>query len=421
MSFARITPLLLGLTLASVACGSDPGASDNTNDTSGTGGETQAGAGGSQSGSGGSSSGTAGSEVTGGSGGSSSGTGTGGATGTGGSAGGSGKGGAGGLGGGANMGGAAGAGGGGMQGPAGARFIGRFDDSNQSAWSGSSIELRFTGTDVSVTMGGANTWYEVVVDGGTPNKMQIGGKATLATGLAAGPHLVQMVRRAEAFDGISKFVSFSVPDSAVLPQQIPGRRIEVIGDSFAVAYGLEGCADRTNAQENAYLSWGMVTGRMVKADVHIVAQSGVGMAFSLGGNPTMPDIYGLTLGQQSMAKWDYSKYVPDAVLIDLGENDQNAKDNNNMSLYNATTFKAKYSAFLTTLRTNYPNAYIYCGSHGDLMTDIQAVVTAKADPKIKFISFNGTRTACDYHPDVAGHQAYANTAAAALKADLGWQ
>ena len=79
--------------------------------------------------------------------------------------------------------------------------------------------------------------------------------------------------------------------------------------------------------------------------------------------------------------------MPDAVLIDVGENDQNAKNAAMQSVYDAATFKTKYGDFLTTLRTNYPNAYIYCGSHGDLMTDIQAIVTTKADPKIKFISF----------------------------------
>jgi hypothetical protein len=410
MAFTRVTTLLVGLGLAALACSSDPAASDGTDNT-GSAGDTSSGSGGTQSG-------TAGSDVSGGSGGS-------GVASTGGAAGTLGSGGAGGKGGSAGSAGVGGSGvgggGGGAQGAAGPRFIGRFDDTHQSGWSGSSIELRFTGTDLSVTMSGANAWYEIAVDNGTPSAKQIGATAVLATGLAAGPHVVQMVRRAEAFNGISKFVSFSAPATAVLPQQIPARRIEVIGDSFAVAYGLEGCADRTNAQENAYLSWGMVTGRMVKADVHIVAQSGVGMAYSLGGNPKMPDYYGLMFGGGNTAKWDFSKYIPDAVLIDLGENDQNATSMAGAKLYDATTFKTAYGAFLTSLRTYYPNAYIYCGSHGDLTTDIQAVVTAKADPKIKFISFTGTRTACDYHPDVAGHQSYANTAAAALKADLGWQ
>src|SRR6185436_14119941 len=50
-------------------------------------------------------------------------------------------------------------------GPAGPRFIGRFDDAHQSSWSHSAIALRFTGTDVSVTLSGASVMYEVVLDG----------------------------------------------------------------------------------------------------------------------------------------------------------------------------------------------------------------------------------------------------------------
>jgi lysophospholipase L1-like esterase len=403
MAFTRVTSLLVGLGLATFACSSPAGSDEGSGDTTGSGGDVQGGTGGDQVGSGGSGVSSAGGA-----------TGSGGGTGVGG-----GGGGIVGVGGG---GGTTGAGGGAMQGAAGPRFIGRFDDTHQSAWSGSSIELRFNAPALSVTMSGANAWYAVVVDGGAPKKMQIGATAMLATGLAAGPHVVTMTRRAEAFNGITKFVSFSIPDTAMLPQQIPNRRLEVIGDSFAVAYGIDGCGDRTNGDENAYMSWGLVLGRMVKADVHMVAQSGMGMAFSLDGSTTftIPAVYGLALGTQNQTKWDLSKYIPDAVLIDVGENDQNAKSDGG-ALYNAATFKQKYGDFLTTLRTNYPNAYIYCGSHGDLMTDIQALVTAKADPKIKFIKFDGTRTACDFHPDVAGHQSYANIAAAALKADLGWQ
>src|SRR5437870_3811000 len=66
--------------------------------------------------------------------------------------------------------------GGGAQGPAGPRFVGRFTNSHQFAWSHSMVELRFTGTDISVTMAGASEWYEIVVDG-TPKKMQIAGTA----------------------------------------------------------------------------------------------------------------------------------------------------------------------------------------------------------------------------------------------------
>ncbi|HEV8245015.1 MAG TPA: hypothetical protein VGP93_04580, partial [Polyangiaceae bacterium] len=186
---------------------------------------------------------------------------------------------AGGSGAGGAQAGAGGAAAGSGGGPVGPRFIGRFTDSHQAAWSASTIELSFTGTDISVTMGGSE-WYEVVMDG-TPTTMQISGTAVLGTGLSNGPHLLQIVRRAEAFNGVGQFMSFSVPDSAMLPQVIPGRGLEVIGDSVAVAYGFGGCADRTNKDENAYQSWGYIAARALKADLHLLGQSGIGMAINL--------------------------------------------------------------------------------------------------------------------------------------------
>ncbi|HEV8246889.1 MAG TPA: hypothetical protein VGP93_14020, partial [Polyangiaceae bacterium] len=196
--------------------------------------------------------------------------------------------------------------GGGTAGPAAARFIGRWNSMNQSAWSGSAIELRFTGTDLSVTMSGTNTWYEINVDG-TLSKQQIGGTAQLATGLANGEHFVQMVRRAEAQTGTSQFVSFSVPESAVLAQQVPTRRLEVIGDSLAVAYGYESdCSDKVNAGENAYMSWGWLAARALSADVHIIGWSGAGMATSMYSDKMIPQYYDKTLGWNSTETWDFS-------------------------------------------------------------------------------------------------------------------
>ncbi|HEV8245517.1 MAG TPA: hypothetical protein VGP93_07105, partial [Polyangiaceae bacterium] len=111
-------------------------------------------------------------------------------------------------------------------------------------------------------------------------------------------------------------------------------------------------------------------------------------------------------------------YQPDAVIIDIGTNDMNSGMNV------SATFKSTYGTFLGVLRTKYPNAVIYCGSHeGNLSTDIQAVVTTAADSAhVKYILLSGaSHGACDGHLDAAGHQTYANLVVAAVKADLGWQ
>lgn len=64
------------------------------------------------------------------------------------------------------------------------------------------------------------------------------------------------------------------------------------------------------------------------------------------------DEYENTLLYQPEHKWDFSKFQPDIVCINLGTNDT-SNDN-----YDITLFEAKYRTFLQRLRTLYPSAKI---------------------------------------------------------------
>jgi lysophospholipase L1-like esterase len=298
-------------------------------------------------------------------------------------------------------------------GPAGPRFIGRFDDMHQSSWSHSAVALRFTGTDVSVTLAGAGVMYEVVLDGVRSKFTGGSGTYALGKGLANGPHDLLLVRRQESFFGIAKFVSFDVPQNQWLPNVVPSRRIEIVGDSISAGYGNEGCPFEVN--ENSDLAYGAVAARAVSADVHIIATSGIGMAKSLSNAPTMPTIYEHTFGANNATAWDFTKYAADVVVINLGTNDMNAG-------VDKTAYKTSYTAFLGTVRGHYPSARIYCVSmNGNTLTaEVQAVVATAADPKIAYLALHGNAAGCQGHPDIAGHQTMANDLEAALKTDLGW-
>ena len=263
-----------------------------------------------------------------------------------------------------------------------------------------------------MTLAGPVVWYEVLLDG-QRSKFQGGnGTFSLASGLTDGPHDVMVIRRQESFNGISTFVRFSAPETAWLPNLIPPRRLEVIGDSISAGYGNEGCPWDTN--ENADLTYGALAASEVGADLHIIAQSGIGMAKSLSNAVTMPAIYEHTFGDNETTAWDFSKYSPQVVVINLGTNDNAAK-------VNTTTYKTTYGTFLNTVRGHSPDALIYCVSDdGTLSTEVQAVVDAKADPKIKYLLLEGNGGGCDGHPDLAGHRAMADQLLAALHADLGW-
>ncbi|HEX5098112.1 MAG TPA: hypothetical protein VFV94_01360, partial [Polyangiaceae bacterium] len=206
--------------------------------SSGQGGTAGAGATGGASASGGTSGGTGGSPPSGGSAGrmasgGSSGTlgGSAGNSGSAGMGGGSGSGSGNGAGGSAGVAGSA-AGSGGSAGEVttpGVHFVGRVDAADPAnarfAWSGTGVVARFNGTEVSATLGGSQQ-FTVVVDGMVQPKLTAKtGKNTLATGLAAGEHTVELYRRTEASLGVATFMGFDFGGGTLLAPPVPTRRL----------------------------------------------------------------------------------------------------------------------------------------------------------------------------------------------------
>lgn len=372
--------------------------------------------------------GSAGSGITGGTAGSS----NGGATPTGGSSGGGGRGGSSGA---SNPGGSGGtAGGATTQGP---RFIGRFTSDNRFAWSGSTIALRFTGTGVSVTFENTgDNFMEAVVDGGTPRVLALSSgrmEYAIATGLTDGPHEVRVTRRTEAFFNPSKFISFSVPESAWLPSTAPERRIEVIGDSITAGYGIEGqgptCPFEPDTENHA-LTYEALAAKELGADLHTEAWSGIGIYRNNSGDMTglMPERFTLIIPTESGTTWDFSKFQPHAVVVNLGTNDFAGGDP-------GMGFQQAHEDFAASLRMRYPNAHIYLavgpmlsgGNFSAALAYLEGAVAARradGDDAIDTIEFATTMSSegfgCDYHPNEVTNERLANVLVARLKSDLGW-
>jgi lysophospholipase L1-like esterase len=325
------------------------------------------------------------------------------------------------------------------------RWIGRFDLTNPAQptaeWSASAMEARFSGTSVSVHLGGANNYFAAVVDGVEEPVVTTGGGSTypIATGLEAGIHDVLVVRRDEAFDQPSQLVGFDFGSGGQLlpPPPAAAHRLEVIGDSISAGYGDE-C---TNASmhfsattENAYLAYGPLTARALGADIHLIAWSGKGMYRNNDGTTTdtMPILWQRTLPTDMTSQWDPSTWIPDAVVINLGTNDYAAQGDPTAS------YQAAYLSFVTQLRGAYPGAFIFCAL-GPMMsgtnlnsarTAVNNVIAMRAtagDANLKLVEFatqncmaDGSGCGCDYHPNLAEHQAMATVLEGAIHDTLGW-
>jgi hypothetical protein len=321
------------------------------------------------------------------------------------------------------------------------RFVGRFDQSDtkgpQFEWSGSEMQARFSGTQVSVHLNGSSNCFESVADGVAKKVQYAGGDLTLAlaTGLAAGEHEVRLSRITEAFFQPVQFLGFSFGSGALLaPPPAPSRRIEVVGDSITAGYGNEGTSSSCSFSadtENHYLTYAAISARDLGADLVTLAWSGIGMYRNGGGDmssPRMPERYLLTMPDVANSVWNFANYVPHAVVINLGTNDFSGGDP-------GQPFVDAYVGFVTDMRGRYPDALIYLATspmlgdpdHTTHRAHLQAVIDRRGtqgDSRLKILEFATQNSAdglgCDWHPNLVTHQKMATAMTAAIRADLGW-
>ena len=332
-------------------------------------------------------------------------------------------------------------------GPPAIEYVGRIDYTDPGGprfqWPGTQVIIRFTGTAVTINMTDYGNYFDIYVDGvlqptalfGTSG---VGTSAySLASGLPNGTHEVIMDRRTEPVVSTTQILGVVFPGGGSLlpPRQRPKRRIEAIGDSISCGLGVLGVGPTctaTNANEDHTDSYEAVAARALGADLITTAWSGKGIYENYGNAvaATIPQLYPYTLPTEpSVATlWNFTKWNPDAVVIDLGTND----------FWNGDPgigYQNSYVALLETIRTNYPNALIVCENGPMLLTTdfnlaegyITAAIAARAaagDTRVTYLSFGmqgaGNGYACDYHPSAITHGIMAAALEALLTEKLGW-
>jgi lysophospholipase L1-like esterase len=323
------------------------------------------------------------------------------------------------------------------------RYVGRFDNRDPAgprcAWSNSAVRLKFSGTALNVKLADTheNQW-QVTIDGKpAPLIKSMGPSAVypVAAGLAEGEHTVELVKRTEAFNGVTQFLGFQVSAGGkLLPVPANRRRIEIIGDSISCGYGNEGKNEQEHYEpstENGYATYGASAARELGADYLCVAWSGKKM----WPDNTIPALYDLTLPDDSKSQWDFSKWTPDVVLINLATNDFGRN-----KIPDEQGWTKAYETFIARIRKNYPDAEIYVAS-GSMMGDwdeqkpltvlkkylakIVADRKAAGDAKVHEIDFaqqdRKDGLGSDWHPSVKTHEIMAKKLVETLGKDLGWK
>jgi len=320
------------------------------------------------------------------------------------------------------------------------RYIGRFDTSDpvgpRCDWSASTVTLAFEGSALNVRLkeDSGNNEYEVVVDGSSTGQIITKSGANLYSVFHAdksGTHTVALVKRTEAFCGVTQFQGFQLSDGGkLLSLPAPAKhRIEVVGDSISCGYGNEG-KDKSehfsSTTENAYLTYGAITARNFGADYICTAWSGRKM----WPDNTMGAIYDRALATDAGSTWDFARWTPDVVVVTLATNDfgRGAPDEKG--------WIAGYEAFLARVHTHYPKAAIYCATSPMMsgeptatlrsyLSQIIADQQAAGYKNVRLLEFETQDIAngfgSDWHPSVKTQQIMAEKMSQAFEQDLGWK
>jgi len=246
------------------------------------------------------------------------------------------------------------------------------------------VKLRFTGKSIKAVLtnhkGYWNNEMGWILDGKEGRGVLADSGVTvidIAAELSDGEHELCFYKRMDSCHMVV-FHGFVVDEGFELlePPVRPARRIEVYGDSVsagevseAVEYSGQPDPEHDGEYSNSYYSYSWITARKLGAELHNVAQGGIALLEGEG-YFNMPDTKGMEYVYDKIQyqpwfgvkEWDFSKYIPELVLVAIGQNDKHPYDymKEDYDGERAAVWRKRYAAFIRKLRSVYPEAHIIC-------------------------------------------------------------
>lgn len=325
------------------------------------------------------------------------------------------------------------------------QYVGRFNFSDPKKvkydWPGVYITAFFEGTSCTVRLNDSQNEYAIIIDNNAPRLLNPDSSKTylVAKNLdSSRSHKIVIQKRTETFVGKGEFLGFILDEGKKLlpPEKRPDRRIEFIGNSITCAYGVEGDSAKCRYSpetQNANLSYASIIARELNADYSLIAYSGRGVVRNYGDvNKTsvdpMPSLFDRICFNDSTSKWNFSSWIPQAFVINLGTNDFSTKPHPDKNV-----FQNAYKKLIGRVRSLYPGVMIFClcGPMIDepCLSYIKEVVRDeqkdKRDRDVFFIGIpNSIMTkddwGCDSHPNVKGMLKMVKEIAPEIKARMNW-
>ncbi len=326
-------------------------------------------------------------------------------------------------------------------------ILGQYDGTNgqhpRFGYPGTGFVLRFRGgvLTAQVSSDSDKSALTVVVDHGTPELrvLQRGvNDVVLVSAQSPGPHIVEVYKRTETWQGTLTLIELRLQDGGELRDAppLPRRRLLFIGDSVTCGAGIDNNAecktDPERPANDAYDAYGMLLGRRLDAQSHLVCYGGRGLERDyrgLGeadGVVNVPQFYRLAIASDAVpgrVPWDPSCWQPDAIIVSLGTNDFNLQKTKPLD---QKKWVGEYAAFVRALRKDYRHSFIFL-TEGAIVTDpllrqmIQETVTKIHDKKVKYVAANHyPGLACDAHPTRVEHIRIADDLEPMIRETLGW-
>jgi lysophospholipase L1-like esterase len=286
------------------------------------------------------------------------------------------------------------------------KYIGRWDLNNSSQysayWGGAYVKTRFSGTTLKfkvASYGGASDYYVRIDDGAWTAYRRVTGTVNATpTPLANGVHSVVLAQGRD-YDYEFNFQGFVLDSGATTsPPTVANNLIEFIGDSITAGY--------TDPNE-AIDDYAWVCAENLNGEHVQVAYPGIKLVSISGGMGMDVSYFNLkTMNYANSPAWDFSKYTPRVIVINLGQNDGTGVPD--------SAFQSTYTTFLATIRTRFPNAEIFAMRTflGIKAAPAQAAVNARiaaGDSHVHYVDTTGWLISgtSDYndgvHPSPSGH------------------
>lgn len=326
------------------------------------------------------------------------------------------------------------------------KLIGRTTEYESIRWlalSASGVEFTFTGTSASFTLVGDSMYsneekrsrYAVYINGElTVDDVVDAAEKTVEVFSSdeAAETTVKLLKLSEAQESTMGIKSIDVTSVGELtPTAEKELKLEFIGDSITCGYGVDD-EDKDHhfktTTEDATKAYAFKTAQTLDADYSLVSYSGNGIISGYTSDGTkqesqrVPDVYdkvGKSWGSWNefnveSVEWDFSKFQPDYVVINLGTNDASYTGSDKERVLE---FAAAYKEFLKTVREKNPNAHIIC-SLGVMGADlykngvqraVDEYIEETGDTNVSAFKFtqqdaNTNGLAADWHPTEATHE-----------------